>query len=98
MESLDRATATVQLGGKDDFGTQKMKGQPGKTREPPSKFHGFILVHLYFILLSILMVKNSDIMWHHLVDPQQSVLWQPHLERPRSAVLNTDHCPRHKST
>jgi hypothetical protein len=26
------------------------------------------------------------------------VLWQPHLERPRSAVLNTDHCPRHKST
>lgn len=36
----------------------------------PSKFHGFILVHLYFILLSILMVKNSDIMWHHLVDPQ----------------------------
>lgn len=73
----------------------------GTTREnqgTPSKFHGFILVHLYFILLSILMVKNSAIMWHHLVDPQQSVLWQPHLERPRSAVLNTDHCPRHKST
>ena len=44
----------------------------GTTREnqgTPSKFRGFILVHVYFILLSILMVKNSDIMWH-LVDPQ----------------------------
>ena len=51
MESLDRATATVQLGGKDDFGTQKMKGQPRKPGNPlkiPWVHIGSSLFHFTF--------------------------------------------------
>lgn len=66
MESLDRATATVQLGGKDDFGTQKMKGQPGKTREPPQNSMGsywFIFILFYFPFWWSRIVPSCDIIW-----------------------------------